>query len=119
MAKFDRIANWKEFSDYMENEYLSEPIKKYSGAQGMNDLCFYTGLRIMLWNVLKYALRLWNGSGKKNDFEKIAHYIQMAWTLKQRQGRKSPFFKEDIEGDYVISDGKTVRTAVGTATKVL
>jgi hypothetical protein len=24
--------------------------------------------------------------------------------LKERQGRKAPFFKEDIEGDYVIPD---------------
>ena len=24
----------------------------------------------------------------------------MAWALKERQGRKAPFFGEDVEGDY-------------------
>lgn len=103
MNRFDRIGDWQKFGDIME-KYIEGPQKKYGSAMKFNDLCHYTGLRIMLWNILKYALRLWNGSGKEHDFEKIAHYAQMAHTLKSRQGRVAPFFKEDIEGDYVVSD---------------
>lgn len=103
MNKFDRIRDWKFFGDRM-TEYISGPQKKYGTNMKFNDLCHYTGLRIMLWNILKYSLRLWSGNGKRHDFEKIAHYAQMAWTLKENQGREAPFFNEDIEGDYVISD---------------
>ncbi len=104
MNKFDRIGDWDKFSKYMKEEYLGRPVKKYSGDQGMNDLLHYTGLRIFLWNLLKYSLRLWYGVGKKHDFEKLAHYSQMAWTLKERQKRKAPFFKEDIDEDYMVLD---------------
>ena len=103
MNKFDRIGDWKSFSDRME-EYITIPQLKYGSSLKFNDLCHYTGLRVMLWNILKYSLRLWTGAGKKHDFEKIAHYTQMAWALKERQGRKAPFFGEDVEGDYVVSD---------------
>jgi len=105
MNKFDRINDWKAFSKRMEEYIVSGLQEKYGGKEiKFNDLCHYTGLRIMLWNILKYALRLWNGCGKVNDFEKAAHYLQMAWTLKERQDRVAPFFKEDIEGDYVVPD---------------
>ena len=102
MNKFDRVGDWGKFSDHM-TKYLQGAQEKY-GHKGITDLCHYTGLRVMVWNILKYALRLWNCSGKTNDFSKIAHYAQMGWTIKERQGRKPPFFKEDIEGDYVIID---------------
>lgn len=118
MAKFDRIGDWEQFNGMMKS-YIEVPQTKYGTNLKFNDLCHYTGLRIMLWNILKYALRLWSGAGKENDFQKIAHYAQMAWTLKERQGRVAPFFNEDTEGDYVIPDGKTIRTAVGTATRIL
>lgn len=118
MAKFDRIGDWVQFNDMMKS-YLEVPQIKYGTGLKFNDLCHYTGLRIMLWNILKYSLRLWSGAGKENDFQKIAHYAQMAWTLKQKQGRVAPFFNEDTEGDYVVSNGKTVKIAVGTATKIL
>jgi len=102
--KFDRIGDWRKFSAMMEI-YLKGPQAKYgSGGMKFNDFCHYTGLRIFLWNMLKYSLRLWNGFGKERDFEKTAHFAQMAWTLKERQKRKAPFFKEDIEGDYVVPD---------------
>ena len=104
MNKFDRIGDWKKFSKRMEEYITAGPQEKYGSKLKFNDLSHYTGLRVMVWNMLKYALRLWNCSGKVNDFEKAAHYSQMAWTLKERQGRKLPFFKEDTEGDYVIPD---------------
>jgi hypothetical protein len=106
MNNFDRIGDWKRFSKRMEEYIASGPQKKYGSKMQFNDLCHYTGLRVMVWNILKYALRLWTVSGKVNDFEKAAHYSQMAWTLKERQERKPPFFKEDIEGDYVVQDIK-------------
>lgn len=83
-------------------KYIEVPQKKYGSEFKFNDFCHYTGLRIMLWNILKYALRLWTGAGKEHDFEKIAHYAQMAYTLKNQQNRTPPFFKEDTEGDYVV-----------------
>lgn len=106
MNKFDRIGDWKIFSKRMEEYIAAGPQKKYSSRLKFNDLCHYTGLRVMTWNILKYALRLWNINGKKNDFEKIAHYAQMASTLKEKQEKKAPFFKEDVEGDYVVPDGE-------------
>lgn len=75
---FDRIGDWKKFAKAME-AYIETPQKKYGTEMKFNDLCHYTGLRIMLWNILKYALRLWSGAGKEHDFEKIAHYAQMSW----------------------------------------
>lgn len=103
MNRFDRIKDWKEFSSVME-KYIEGPQTKYGTNLKFNDLCHYTGCRVMLWNILKYALRLWSGAGKEHDFEKIAHYAQMAFILKERQKRKPPFFKDDVEGDYVIPD---------------
>lgn len=104
MNEFDRLRDWKLFSKEMEEYLESGPKEKWGSKLKFNDLCHYTGLRIMVWNMLKYSLRLWNCFGKRHDFEKVAHFSQMAWTLKEKQGRKAPFFKEDIEGDYVISD---------------
>lgn len=101
--KFDRIGDWQKFSRMMET-YIKTPQTKYGTNLKFNDLLHYTGLRVMLWNILKYALRLWSGAGKKHDFEKIAHYAQMCWVLKERQGRKAPFFKDDVEGDYVVME---------------
>ena len=108
MRKFDRIGDWQAFSKRME-EYLLVPIKKYSGRTLFNDFLFYTGLRIMSWNILKYALRIWLGAGKRNDFEKIAHYAQMAWTVKEEEGREAPFFDEDPkqEREFIRTAEKT------------
>lgn len=105
MNNFDRIGDWEKFNDAMK-KYIERPQKKYGTEFKFNDFLHYTGLRIMTWNILKYALRLWSGCGKEHDFEKIAHYAQMCYTLKTRQGRQAPFFKEDVEGDYVVPDLK-------------
>jgi hypothetical protein len=82
--------------------YLEIPTKKYGGELKFNDFLHYTGLRVMCWNLLKYSLRVWLGSAKRHDFEKIAHFAQMAWTLARDQGREHPYFKEDTEGDYLV-----------------
>ncbi len=39
--------------------------------------------RICVWNILRYATRLWNGHAKDHDLEKIAHYAELAWTLSE------------------------------------
>ena len=98
---FDRVGDWEKFSLQM-TKYLQRPVKKYSGQQQFNDLLHYTGLRVMLWNILKYASRLWLGSGKINDLEKIAHYAQMAWTLKEQKKLMPPFVKKDTDEEYVL-----------------
>lgn len=103
MNKFDRLGDWEKFNNVMK-KYIERPQKKYGTKRKFNDFLHYTGLRIMTWNILKYALRLWSGCGKEHDYEKIAHYAQMCHTLKTRQNREAPFFKKDIEGDYVVPD---------------
>jgi hypothetical protein len=90
MNKFDRIKDWKEFGSIME-KYIETPQTKYGTNLKFNDLCHYTGLRVMLWNILKYALRLWSGAGKENDFQKIAHYAQMGVYLKGTARKKGSF----------------------------
>jgi len=103
---FDRMGDWCKFSAHMVDNYLAPVVKKY-GAGGMfNDLLHYTGLRVICWNILKYALRLWTGTGKPKDFEKIAHYSQMGWTLKNELDLQAPFFKsEDPDHEFFILRG--------------
>ena len=92
MKEFDRLKDWYAFHGHMD-VYLEAPIKKYGAEQQMNDFLHYTDLRTMFWNILKYALRLWLGHGKEHDLEKIAHYAQMAWTLKEYKQIDAPFIK--------------------------
>jgi hypothetical protein len=103
---FDRLGDWRKFSQRME-EYLQGPISKYGGKRKFNDLLHYTGLRVMCWNLLKYSLRIWLGQGKRHDFEKLAHYAQMAWTRARAEGRQAPFFVEDEvqEREFIVPEG--------------
>lgn len=101
--KFDRIGDWKEFSSMME-KYIEIPQVKYGTNLKFNDLCHYTGLRVMLWNILKYSLRLWSGAGKENDFQKIAHYAQMSHAIINRKKLSAPFFNLDLDEEYIIPD---------------
>ena len=80
--KIDRKKDWKEFSDYMLNKFLDEIVPKY-GKHEIPDLVAFTKAdeKICAWNIMKYALRIWKGKNKPKDFEKIAHYAQMAWTM--------------------------------------
>lgn len=107
MDSFDRLKDWQEFNDHMI-EYLKRPQEKYSGKAQLPDLLHFTGLRISMWNIMKYIWRLWLGSGKEHDFEKIAHYDQIAWTETQRKRLKAPFIKSDINEEFII-----VRKTIG------
>ena len=82
----DRVEEWARFSQHMEQYVREKTLGKYSvensGDASKVDLMAITGEqrhRICVWNILKYALRCWNGCGKEEDLEKMAHYASMAW----------------------------------------
>ena len=81
----DNLENWKKFSEQMKIHVKIKEIA-YEQEKGL-DLLFVTGERICQWNILKYAMRVWNGRKKDRDYFKIAHYAQVAWT-KQMEGLK-------------------------------
>lgn len=81
MKEIDRIGDWKEFSEYMAEQYLQEMVDEYGGREGAPDLMVFANRMICVWNILKYALRLWNGKGKPKDLEKITYCAQIAWTM--------------------------------------
>ncbi len=101
MNSFDRLKDWEEFNSHMI-EYLKRPQAKYSGKAQLPDLLHFTGLRIAMWNIMKYIWRLWLGAGKEHDFEKIAHYDQIAWTEVQRKKLKVPFISSDEKEEFII-----------------
>ena len=43
-----------------------------------------------VWNILKYALRMWNGHEKPNDVYKITHYSQLCYTLRKDAADREP-----------------------------
>ena len=89
----DRKKNWKEFSIYMIDKYLDEPVAKYQVKAGKSvDLMAFTNVRICVYSILKYAIRLWNGHGKEKDFEKIAHFAEIAWSMTHK-----------VDGGFVLS----------------
>ena len=81
----DRVENWKKFSQHMEEYIRERTVNKYKAEdQGGLDLMSVTHEpRICVWNVLKYALRIWNKGMKEHDLEKIAHYAEMAWNMRK------------------------------------
>lgn len=82
----DKIAEWREFSKHMEKYIVERTMQKYES--GGFDLLDFTDVKTCFWNILRYAIRNWNGEGKEHDIEKIAHYDQVAWT-KQNKDRKN------------------------------
>ena len=40
---------------------------------------------IPAWQILKYALRIWNNKMKDHDIEKIAHYAELSWSMSKGQ----------------------------------
>ena len=78
--KTDRVKDWDEWSQKMHDYIDNFTTKKYGKSDGF-DLMSVTEPRICIWNILKYAIRLWNGKGKIHDLHKICHYAQMAVTL--------------------------------------
>jgi len=87
----DRIENWKRFSQHMEEYIGTWTVEKYavegndegSGGCDLMSLVSAKDWRICVWNILRYATRLWNKHAKDHDLEKIAHYAEMAWTLSE------------------------------------
>lgn len=78
----DRLGNWDKWAVIMHNYIETFTIAKYGANDEEDiDLMSITEPRICIWNILKYALRLWKGKGKINDLHKICHYAEMAWTL--------------------------------------
>jgi len=72
---------WEKFSLYMRSMYLHKTDEKYRiGNMEFSDLTDY---KTLIWNILKYAIRLFNNAGKEHDLEKIAHYAQLAWRKKK------------------------------------
>jgi len=77
----DRVGDWDKFAQEMHDYIGKFTVSKYGGSDKPTfDLMVVTESRECIWNILKYALRLWNGKGKKYDWYKIAHYCQMGWT---------------------------------------
>jgi hypothetical protein len=82
----DRVENWKKFSEHMEEYIREKTIQKYGFGKSLKegttfDLMSVTKTSVCVWNILRYSLRNWNGKGKENDLEKIAHYAELAWTM--------------------------------------
>lgn len=83
--EFDRVGEWEIFSGHMKDQYLKVPHEKYGEQEdGTPDFMHWTTYRICVWNILKYAFRMWNKRTKGRELEKIAHYAQIAWTLDRR-----------------------------------
>lgn len=81
----DRIEEWRQFSQHME-EYIEQcTIDKYKmdNIDGV-DLISLANQDVCMWNILKYAVRCWNGKMKEHDLEKIAHYACFAWGMAKR-----------------------------------
>lgn len=75
-----KVEQWKAFSKIMEKYIEDTTNDKYGDSK--NDLISITNEpRIYVWSVLKYVFRMWKKVGKLNDVFKIAHCIQIAYTL--------------------------------------
>ncbi len=78
----DRVENWRRFSAHMEQYIQEQTIEKYKMDEDKGiDLMSISKPEICVWNILRYALRMWNGKKKPHDIEKVAHYAEMSWTL--------------------------------------
>ena len=77
----DRVANWKRFSQHMENYITENTLQKYSGSEKVDLMAITSNPIICVWNILKYALRMYNGRMKPQDPEKVAHYAEMLWSM--------------------------------------
>jgi len=82
--KKNRVENWRKFSEHMEKYIQKKTVEKYKMDESGDgfDLMSISKPEICVWNILRYGLRIWNGKKKEHDMEKIAHYAEMAWTMK-------------------------------------
>ncbi len=77
-----RTLEWREFSKHMEEYIQNHTLDKYGFPSHIDLMEISKTLPMVnVWNVLKYALRIWNCHGKEFDVEKAGHYIQRFWTL--------------------------------------
>lgn len=82
----DRVENWKKFSAHMEQYIAEQTVEKYKMDEDKGiDLMSISKPEICVWNILRYALRMWNGKKKPHDVEKVAHYAEMCWTLNSNE----------------------------------
>ncbi|MCX5905370.1 MAG: hypothetical protein NTV89_18305 [Proteobacteria bacterium] len=79
----DQIANWQIFAKHMEEYIRKHTVEKYTadGNAGYDLMALTNSPLICIWNVLKYAFRIWKNRMKPHDLEKIVHYAEMAWTM--------------------------------------
>jgi hypothetical protein len=79
----NRMENWQTFSRHMEEYIRDRTIEKYStdGTEETDLMGITNSAIICVWNILKYAFRIWKRRMKRHDLEKIVHYAEMAWTL--------------------------------------
>jgi len=82
--KNDRVENWRKFSEHMERYIQEKTVEKYKMDESSDgfDLMSISKPEICVWNILRYALRMWNRRGKEHDLKKIAHYAELAWNMK-------------------------------------
>ncbi|MFC1513476.1 DUF3310 domain-containing protein [candidate division KSB1 bacterium] len=78
-----RVEEWRSFSQMMESYIKERTVQKYKMENGV-DLMTFTDIGVVIWNILKYALRLHNKKGKEHDIQKIAHYAAFAWVKLQK-----------------------------------
>lgn len=76
---------WEEFSKEMRSYIEKYTILKYQGEEKF-DLIAIMDPMDCIWNILRYALRMFRKRGKKFDIQKIAHYAQIAWTKSKESG---------------------------------
>ena len=65
--KNDRVENWRKFSAHMEAYIKERTVEKYKMDQSENsfDLMSISKPEICIWNILRYAVRMWNGKRKQ------------------------------------------------------
>ena len=60
-----RVENWRRFSAHMEKYIAEQTIEKYKMDEDKGiDLMSISKPEICVWNILRYALRMWNGKKK-------------------------------------------------------
>lgn len=70
--KSEKYKQWMIFANQVADYIEENTIEKYG-----DNLSEYIEPRICIWNILKYAIRMWKNRGKTNDIFKICHYAQL------------------------------------------
>jgi hypothetical protein len=80
----DRVKDWKTFSEHMEQYIKNSTVDKYTLKDTGFDLITFTEPSFLVWNILKYCIRILNGHSKEHDLEKIVHYAEIWWIRKSK-----------------------------------